>query len=161
MDFKKDITAFDQKQKDLVVRALIYYRKKKYGTSVDKGVGPDNKIFDFEDMIDSKERNERLVAELTDDNREKTAALHTLQISLQGKTEALEKSISRNKGLERETFDAKAQLELYKRELADKNSQMYFQAEKILKLQESEKELKQVKAELKAATDSLKLVYCL
>jgi len=39
VDYKKDITAFDQKQKDLVLRALIYYRKKKYGTSVDKGVG--------------------------------------------------------------------------------------------------------------------------
>jgi len=107
-------------------------------------------------MIESKERNERLIAELTDDNREKTAAVHTLQISLQGKTEALEKSISRNKGLEREAFDARAQLELFKRELSDKNSQMYVQAEKILKLQESEKELKKVKTELQAATDSLK-----
>ena len=107
-------------------------------------------------MIDSKERNERLIAELTEDNREKAAALHTLQVSLQGKTEALEKSISRNKGLEREAFDAKAQLELFKRELADKNSQMYIQAEKILKLQESEKELKKVKADLQAATESLK-----
>lgn len=156
MDYKKDITAFDQKQKDLVVRALIYYRKKKYGTSVDKGVGPDNAIFDFEEMIDSRERNEKLIAELTEDNREKTASVHTLQISLQGKTEALEKSISRNKGLERESFDARAQLELFKRELADKNSQMYIQAEKILKLQESEKELKKVKADLQSATDSLK-----
>ena len=39
MDFKSDLKAFDEKQKDLVVRALIYYRKKKFGTSVDKGVG--------------------------------------------------------------------------------------------------------------------------
>jgi len=39
VDFKSDLKAFDEKQKDLVVRALIYYRKKKFGTSVDKGVG--------------------------------------------------------------------------------------------------------------------------
>lgn len=105
--------------------------------------------------MDSKERNERLIAELKEDVRDKNASLNTLQITLQGKTEALEKSIGRNKGIEREAYDAKAQLELFKRELNDKNSQMYLQAEKILKLQESEKELKVVKAELKEATEKL------
>lgn len=106
--------------------------------------------------MNSKERYERLIAELKEDARDKIASVNSLQINLQGKTEALEKSISRNKGIEREAYDAKAQLELFKRELSDKNSQLYLQAEKILKLQESEKELKIIKVELKEAQEKLR-----
>jgi len=37
--FGKLLKIFDQKQKDLVVRALVYYRNIKFGAKVDKGIG--------------------------------------------------------------------------------------------------------------------------
>lgn len=40
--FGKLLKVFDQKQKDLVVRALIYYRNKKFGVKIDRGVGVSN-----------------------------------------------------------------------------------------------------------------------
>jgi len=37
--FGKLLKLFDQKQKDLVVRALVYYRNMKFGVKIDKGIG--------------------------------------------------------------------------------------------------------------------------
>ena len=113
------------------------------------------KIFDIEEVIREKDQCQRVIGELELEIKEKNNTIHSLKITLQGKAEALDRSIGKNKILENDIADHKAQLESFKKELASKNSLFYSQAEKVFKLQEQENIARNLRKELKKAEANL------
>ena len=117
------------------------------------------RIFDLDEVVREKNRYQRMINELEMEIKDKNNAIHSLKISLQGKTEALDRSISKNKGLENDLAEHKAQLESFKKELFTKNNLFYSQAEKVVKLQEQENIARNLRKELKKAEEKIEYIF--
>ena len=113
------------------------------------------RIFDLDEVVREKERCHRVIDELELEIKEKNKAIHSLKLNLQGKTDALDRSITKNKTLENDLADHKVQLDSFKKELSSKNNLFYIQAEKVVKLQEQENLARALRQELKKAEEKL------
>lgn len=89
------------------------------------------------------------------DNREKYGTIQTLKSNLDNKTELLNKSAAKNKVLESELASSRSQLDLFKKELSNKNDIFYNQAEKVAHLRDQEKIANDLKIELKRTESKL------
>ena len=81
--------------------------------------------------------------------------MQTLKLSVQGKMEALDGNIGMIRTLESKVAEYRSQVDLFKRELSEKSNLLYSQTEKLLKSQDLDKNLKELKNQLKASEDKL------
>ena len=81
--------------------------------------------------------------------------MQTLKLSVQGKADALDGNINMIRTLESKVAEYRSQMDLFKRELSEKSNLLYSQTEKVLKAQDQDKNIKELKDQLKATEDKL------